>query len=91
MFVHSATGGEFRGGRLLLRGVRRQVTWVTNGGRSGVVSVRRLHRRLFARGTPAATGLLHFAGHRRGRSVALKLSRPGYSASRHRVSHAPCS
>ena len=87
MFVHSAKGGEFRGGRLLLRGVRRQVTWVTNGGRSGVVSVRRLHGRLFARGRPPATGLLHIAGPRRGRRVPLRLSRPHYSASRHRVSY----
>jgi len=37
MFVHSAKAGEFMGGRLMLRGVGQQLTWVTNGGRSGVV------------------------------------------------------
>ena len=87
VFVHSAKSGEVRGGRLILRGVGRQVTWVTNGGRSGAVSVARLHRRLFPSGTPAATGVLHIAGRRPGRAVALRLSRPGYSASRHRVSY----
>ena len=87
VFVHSAKGGEVRGGRLILRGVGRQLTWVTNGGRSGAVSVARLHRRLFPRGTPAATGLLYIAGRRPGRAVALRLSRPGHSASRHRVSY----
>jgi hypothetical protein len=71
----------------MLRGVGRQLTWATNGGRSGVVSVARLHRRLFAKGTPAATGLLHVAGRRPGRAVALRLSRPRYSAARHRVSY----
>ena len=87
VFVHSAKGGEIREGRLMLRGVGRQLTWVTNGGRSGVVSVARLHRRLFPKGTPAATGLLHIAGRRPGRAVALRLSRPRYSAARHRVSY----
>jgi hypothetical protein len=87
VFVHSAQSGEIRGGRLILRGVGRQLTWATNGGRSGVVSVARLHRRLFPKGTPAATGLLHIAGRRPGRAVALRLSRPRYSASRHRVSY----
>jgi hypothetical protein len=87
MFVHSATGGELSGGRLMLRGVGRQVTWVTNGGRSGVVSVARLHRRLFPAGAPAATGMLHIAGQRPGRAVALRLSRPRYSGSRHQASY----
>jgi hypothetical protein len=86
VFVQSAKGGEVRGGRLILRGVGRQLTWVTNGGRSGAVSVARLHRRLFPSGTPAATGVLHIAG-RLGRAVALRLTRPRYSASRHRVSY----
>jgi hypothetical protein len=87
MFVHSAKGGEFRGGRLMLSGVGRQVTWVTNGGRSGLVSVARLHRRLFPPGTPAATGTLHIAGRVPGRGVALRLSRPRYNASGRRASY----
>jgi hypothetical protein len=88
MFVHTANGGELSGGRLILRGVGRQVAWVTTGGGSGVVSVARLHRRLFPRRTPAATGLLHIAGQRPRRAVALRLRRPRYSAPRHRVSYA---
>jgi hypothetical protein len=87
MFVHSARGGELKGGRLMLRGVGRQLAWVTNGSRSGVVPVARLHRRLFPTGTPAATGLLHIAGQRPRRAVALRLSRPRFSASRHQVSY----
>jgi hypothetical protein len=87
VYVHSAKGGEIREGRLMLRGVGRQLTWATNGGRSGAVSVARLQRRLFTKGTPAATGLLHVAARRPGRAVALRLSRPRYSASRHRVSY----
>jgi hypothetical protein len=50
MFLHSAKSGELGGGRLTLLGVGRRVTWATNGGRSGVVTVRRLHRLLFSRG-----------------------------------------
>lgn len=84
MFVHSAKSGEVERGRLTLRGVGRQLTWVTNGGRTGAVSVRRVHRRLFPQGTPAATGVLHAAGRR---GVALRLSRPRYSASRKQVSY----
>jgi hypothetical protein len=87
MFVHSAKSGELQGGRLTLRGVGRRVTWVSNGGRSGVVSVARLHRRLFLPGTPLATGTLHVAGRRPGRELALKLSRPRYNASRQTVSY----
>jgi hypothetical protein len=87
MFVHSAKSGELQGGRLTLRGVGRKVTWVTNGGRSGVVSVARLHRRLFLPGTPPATGTLHVAGRRPGREVALRLSRPRYNAPRQTVSY----
>jgi hypothetical protein len=87
MFVHSAKSGELHGGRLTLRGVGRDVTWVSNGGKSGVVSVARLHRRLFSPGTPPAAGTLHIAGQRPGRELALKLSRPRYDASRHRVSY----
>jgi len=87
MFVHSAKSGELQGGRLILRSVGRRVTWVTNGGRSGVVSVARLHRRLFLPGTPPATGTLHVAGRRPGRELVLKLSRPHYNASRQMVSY----
>jgi hypothetical protein len=87
MFVHSAKSGELQGGRLTLRGVGRKVTWVTNGGRSGVVSVARLHRRLFLPGTPPATGTLHVAGRRPGRELALRLSRPRYNAPRQTVSY----
>jgi hypothetical protein len=88
MFVHSAKSGELQGGRLTLRGVSRRVTWVTNGGRSGVVSVVRLHHKLFATGTPPATGTLHVAGFRGGDEPAFSLSRPRYNASRHTVSYA---
>lgn len=87
VFVHSATGGEVRAGRLVLGGVGRRVSWVSSGGRSGVMSVARLHRRLFPKGTPAATGLLHVAGRRPRRAVALRLSRPRYSAARKWVSY----
>jgi hypothetical protein len=81
MFVHTARSGEVEQGRLTLRGVGRQLTWVTNGGRTGAISVRRLHRRLFP---PAATGVLHVADRR---GLALRLSRPRYSASRKQVSY----
>jgi hypothetical protein len=88
MFVHSAKSGELRGGRLTLRGVGHTVTWVSNGGQSGVVSVRLLHRRLFAPGTPPATGTLHVAGGRPGTESAFALTRPRYKASRQTVSYA---
>ncbi len=87
MFVHSAKSGDLQGGRLTLRGVGRKLTWVSNGGRSGVVSVARLHRRLFLPGTPPATGALHVAGQRPGRELALELSRPRHNASRQTVSY----
>jgi hypothetical protein len=85
-FVHSAKSGELRGGRLILRGVGRRVAWITNTGRSGVVSVKRLHRRLFLPGRPA-TGVLHVAGDRGGEERTFKLSRPRYKATRRRVSY----
>jgi hypothetical protein len=40
-FTHSAKSGELGGGRLTLRGVAGRVTYATNAGRSGRVSVRR--------------------------------------------------
>jgi len=64
-FVHSAKSGGFRGDRLVLHGIGRRVSWVTNTGRSGVVSIKRLHRRLFPPRRPA-TGILHIAGDRGG-------------------------
>jgi hypothetical protein len=88
VFTHSATSGELRGGRLTLRGVSRRVTWVINSGRSGVVSVRRLHAKLFAPGIGPSTGTLHVAGDRGGDEPAFSLSRPRYNASRHTVSYA---
>jgi hypothetical protein len=88
VFTHSAKSGELRGGRLTLRGVSRRVTAVTNAGHSGVVSVMRLHARLFAPGTPPATGTLHVSGDRGGDESTFSLSRPRYSASRHTVSYA---
>lgn len=85
VFVHSAKGGQVKGGRLILQGVGPRLTWVTNGGRTGAVSVARLHRRLFLKQTPAATGVLHIGGRRRG--VALRLRRPRYTRSRKQVSY----
>jgi hypothetical protein len=86
MFTHSAKSGELGGGRLTLRGIGRRVTWVTNDGRSGVVTIRRLHRRLFLPRRPA-TGTLHVAGHRGGDEPTFRLSRPRYNASRRTVSY----
>ena len=85
-FVHSAKNGEFRGDRLVLHGIGRRVSWVTNTGRSGVVSIKRLHRRLFPPRRPA-TGILHIAGDRGGDEREFRLSRPRYSAGRQRVSY----
>ena len=85
-FVHSAKSGELRGDRLVLHGIGRRVSWVTNTGRSGVVSIRRLHRRLFLPRRPA-TGILHVAGDRGGDEREFRLSRPRYSAARQRVSY----
>jgi hypothetical protein len=86
VFEHSAKSGELDGGRLVLRGVNRRVTWVRNDSRSGVVAVRRLHRRLFLPGKPVF-GTLHVAGHRGGDEPTLRLSRPRYNAARHTVSY----
>jgi hypothetical protein len=87
MFVHSAKSGRLEGGRLMLRGVGRRVTWVLNGGTSGTVSIARLHRRLFAPGTAAATGALHIAGQRGGSEATFRLSRPRYNRARGAVSY----
>jgi hypothetical protein len=85
MFVHTATGGEVERGRLTLRGAGRRLTWVTNGTRTGRVPVTRLHRRLFPRSTPAATGMLQVAGRRA--AFPLRLSRPSFKPARGRVSY----
>jgi hypothetical protein len=61
--THSAEGGELRDGRLILRGVSGRATWATNAGRSGVISVRRLHRRVFPARKPGAVPALGQAGH----------------------------
>jgi hypothetical protein len=85
-FTHSAKSGQLKGGRLTLRGVAGRVTYVTNAGRSGRVSVRRLHRRVIVPGRPA-TGTLHVAGHRGGDEPTFRLSRPRYNAARRTVSY----
>ena len=84
VLVHSAASGELQGKRLTLRGVGRHVTWVHNGGRSGRVTIRRMHRRIFIR---TATGTLHVAGHSGGQEPAFRLSRPRYNAGRGTVSY----
>jgi hypothetical protein len=84
VFTHSARSGELRAGMLTLRGVGNRVTWAHNEGRSGTVSVKRLHRRLFSPETPA-TGTLQIAGRRPGQELALRLSRPRYNGARHLV------
>lgn len=87
VLVHSAESGTLAGGRLTLHGVGRQVTWATNAGRSGVVPIRRLHRRLFLPGTSSATGTLHIAGQRGGEELALRLRQPRYNRARQTVSY----
>jgi hypothetical protein len=84
--THSAKSGEFKGGRLILRGVSGRVSYVISGGRSGTVSVRRLHRRLFLPGAPA-TATLHVAGMRGGDERTFRLTKPRYSAARRTVSY----
>jgi hypothetical protein len=86
-FVHSAKSGELGGGRLTLHGVHGQVTWISDSGHSGRVSVRRLHRRGFASRNPAATGVLHVAGHRGGDEPTFKLSTPRHDRARDTVSY----
>jgi hypothetical protein len=85
-YTHSAKSGELEGGRLTLRGVAGRVTYVTNAGRSGRLSVRRLHRRVIVPGRPA-TGTLHVAGHRGADEPAYRLSRGRYNAARRTVSY----
>lgn len=86
VFTQSAKGGELRDGRLILRGVGRRVTWISNRGGAGTVSVRRLHRMAFGQGQPA-TGTLHVAGNRGGDELTFRLSKPRYNRARHTVSY----
>ena len=78
VFVHSAQSGELGGGRLTLRGVGRLVTWSQPSGRSGVLSITRMHRLLFSPGKPA-TGTLHVAGQRGGDELTFRLTSSRYS------------
>ncbi|MGH3340787.1 MAG: hypothetical protein ACRDPL_18415 [Propionibacteriaceae bacterium] len=87
VFVHSAKSGKLAGGRLILQGVGRRVTWAHHSGRNGVIAVRRLHRMLFSAKTAAATGTLHVAGHRGGDELTFKLSKPRYNRARRTVSY----
>jgi hypothetical protein len=87
VYTHSAKSGELGGGRLTLHGVRRQVTWASNGARSGVASVKRMHSVLFSPGITSATGTLHLVGPRRGAALTFRLSRPRYNARRRTVSY----
>jgi hypothetical protein len=86
VFKHSAKSGEWGSGRLTLHGVSKRVAYAIDGGRSGNISVRRLHRRIFLPRL-AATGALHVAGQRGGRDPRFKLSKPRYNAARHSVSY----
>jgi hypothetical protein len=82
---HSADHGELRDGRLILRGVSGRVAYAIEGGRSGKVSVRRLHRRVFLPRRPA-TGTLDIAG-RGGANPRFKLTKPRYKAAHDTVSY----
>jgi hypothetical protein len=85
VYVYSATSGELGGRSLTLHGVGRRITWATQGGRSGVTSIRRFHRLLFTPAKSPATATLHVAGQRGGEELVLRLSRPRYKASRRTV------
>ena len=81
VFTHSAESGQLRGGLLTLRGVGSHLTWAHNRGRSGRISVERLHRRLFFPETPPIA-TLHVAGRR---PQTFRLRRPHYNAARDSV------
>jgi hypothetical protein len=85
VYVYSASSGELGGGSLTLHGVGRRITWATQGGRSGVTSIRRFHRLLFTPAKSPATATLHVAGQRGGEELVLRLSRPRYTAARRTV------
>jgi hypothetical protein len=86
VFVHSAASGKLAGGKLVLAGVSGRVSWATNSGRAGVISVRRFHRHMLRPGKPA-TGTLHIAGQRGGQELAFRLRRPRYNAARKTVAY----
>src|ERR1700742_2585726 len=73
-----------RGGRhrLMLRGVSSRARYTTNKGRTGTMSLKRLHRLVFRRGTPP-TGMLHLAGH----ELSFTLTKPRYNAARRTASY----
>lgn len=81
---YSAKSGGFRAGRVTLRGVSGRARYVTDAGRSGKVSLGRLHRRMFLPGKPP-TGVLHIAG--RGHDLTFRLSKPRYTGSRATASY----
>jgi hypothetical protein len=81
---YSAKSGGFHAGRVTLRGVSGRARYVTDVGRSGTVSLRRLHRRVFLPGKPP-TGVLHIAG--RSHDLAFRLSKPRYTGSRGTASY----
>jgi hypothetical protein len=87
VFVHSATSGELGGGRLILHGVGRRVSWAHDSGRSGVMAVKPMHRALFKPGSAAVTAILHVAGHRGGDEPTFELTKPLFNAARHTVSY----
>ena len=69
---------------MTLRGVSGRARYVTDAGRSGTVSLGRLHRRVFLPGKPP-TGLLHIAG--RGHDLVFRLSKPRYIPARGTASY----
>ena len=87
VYLHSAARGELDGGRLTLRGVSKRLTWAHHSGRSGVMAVKKMHRRVFADDAPEATGTLHVAGHHGGDELTFALSRPRYDRARRTVSY----
>ena len=87
VFVHSALSGDLDGGRLTLRGVSRRVTWAHESGRSGVMWIKRMHRRVFPLRISAATGTLHVAGNRGGDELTFRLTRPRRNLARRTVSY----
>lgn len=82
---YSAKSGQFDGGRLLVRGVSGRARYLTDAGRTGRMSLTRLHQRVFLPGKPP-TGMLHIAG--RDDDLAFKLSQPRYNAKGQTVSYA---
>jgi hypothetical protein len=82
---YSAKSGGFHAGRVTLRGVSGRARYVSDAGRSGTVSLRRLHRRVFLPGKPP-TGVLHIAG--RSHDLTFRLSQPRYNGSRGTASYA---